>query len=91
MSIKRVSHFQCTDGKLFDREHDAKVHENKVTAIKELTELLEASIKTGRPDAVVRHIVEEATAIRDILLRYSKRTPRTPEMKTPEMSLAKVA
>ena len=86
MGIKRVSKFQTSDNRLWNTEFEAKEHENLITAMTELTELL-VSIKTGKVEAILREMVLEQAAVRDILLRYNKRTPHKPS----EMTLAKVA
>jgi hypothetical protein len=84
MGIKRVSRFQASDGKLFDHEYEARDYENRMVALNELVALLKESASTGRADAVLRHIVEESSAVRAILFRYTQRTPKA-------VRLAKVA
>jgi hypothetical protein len=82
MGIVRVAKFQTSDGKLWDREQDAKEHENRAEAVRKMLALLKETMKTGRPEAILHQIVVEETAVRDILLAYHKRLPKqTVELK----------
>lgn len=74
--MKRVSKFQTEDGTLFDNEADAKLYELKMSTLKKLGHVLLSSMRTGRPDAVIRHILEEHGAVGKLLTEYRKRLPR---------------
>lgn len=74
--IKRVAKYQTSDGKLLDSEVEAREHENGLTALKELNNLLRSSITTGRADAVIRHLLLEEVSVREILYRYHRRIPQ---------------
>lgn len=76
-SIQRVSKFQTDDGTLFDDETSAKQHQVRLDALAELTLVLKSSVGTGRVESVIRHLLEEEEAVRKILLRYSRRFPKT--------------
>lgn len=78
--IKRVTKFEI-DGKLFDSESDARHHENWTIACRNIMSVLTESIKTGRVDAVIGQMVEEAAAVQNILATYRKRLPKNYPMK----------
>lgn len=67
--VELVRRWRTSDGK----EHDSKVkatrHEAGLKAYAELVNLLGASVKTGRIEAVLRHLVVEAKAARAILAK----------------------
>jgi hypothetical protein len=74
--IRRVAKFETSDGKMFDIETEAVAHEAQYVAIKQLAELLTVSIKTGRVESVIKHVVVESEKVRDILAKYARRLPR---------------
>lgn len=76
MTLKKVTKFETSDGKLFDDPNDAKTHEAGLELGKQLRAILAESIRTGRPDAVVGQLVMEATAVTQALISYRKRLPR---------------
>lgn len=67
--MELVRRWRTSDGK----EHDSKVkasrHEAGLKAYAELIALLSESVKTGRTEAVLRHLVVEAKAARAILAK----------------------
>jgi len=54
----------------------AKAHEKELATLKKLAALLENSIRTGRIDAVLRHIVAEHQEVRILLAALAKSLPR---------------
>ena len=76
--VKRVSRFETTDGKLFDDEVKAKVHELEIEIEEELASELTVSMATHRPEAIVAAIVSvnHAKKVRDIINKYLSRLPK---------------
>lgn len=75
MRLVRV--YETDDGKQFDSRKDATIHELQISAQKKLSDLLKVSLKTGRPESVIKEMVEEAPAVRDILLQMMIRMPKS--------------
>lgn len=73
--VQRVNKYQTDDGKLFDSVDEAKVHSAQLEIAKELAALLESTFRTGRMEAVVLHVLEEAAAIQALLGRYRRMLP----------------
>jgi hypothetical protein len=73
MKIIEVKRWKTSDGKEHASKDDAKSHEAELTAIKDLTQLLETSIKTGRPESILKHLLVESEAVRNILKRHAVR------------------
>ena len=76
MSFKKVVMFVTSDGKQHTDEDSAKVHEILLDAKTDLSEILQESFRTGRPDSILNQIIMECDAIRDILARMNRRLPR---------------
>lgn len=76
--MKRKIVYESRDGKTFADESEARIHEHKLDALEQLTALLCISIKTGRPESVLREMLEEDTAskARAILAKLCQRFPR---------------
>lgn len=74
--MKLVSVYQTDDGKNFATKDEAKTHEAECAAIKELGNILSASLRTGRPESIVREIILESVAVMAALTRHRKRLPR---------------
>ena len=79
--MKLVKVYQTADGKTFDNRRDAANHETKIEIEKKLREVLRISLSTGRPESVLKEIIEEAVAVRGILQ----------SIKVPKVSKVKVA
>ena len=77
MTVQKVSKYQTSDGKLWDDEGEARKHENYINALSDLNDLLKSSVSTGRLDAVLKHLLLEEELVRDVLVRYHKRLPKT--------------
>jgi len=65
--MKLVKVYQTQDGKTFDSRSEAILHETKAQIENRLMEVLRISMKTGRPEAVIKEIIEEAAAVKIIL------------------------
>ena len=76
MCFKKVVMFVTSDGKQHTDEDSAKVHEILLDAKTDLSEILQESFRTGRPDSILNQIIMECDAIRDILARMNRRLPR---------------
>ncbi len=74
--MKRVVMYQAEDGTNFGSETEAKQHEMKCVVMDELRQILAPAIVTGRPEAVVKLILEEEVGIRQILSGYHKKLPK---------------
>lgn len=68
--------YQTEDGSTFENRRDATIHELKTDAQNQLLKVLQVSVRTGRADAVVKQMVEEATAVREILLKMTSKMPK---------------
>lgn len=87
--MKKVIQYQASDNSLHNSEIACKQHEAKIAAVAALQKILQPTLSTMRPEAVLKHIVEEQAAIREILLSYNKKTPRKPvEHKLPDHAKA---
>lgn len=73
--MKRVTLFQTEDGKQFTDEHVARQHENVEKTVKLLAELLKISMRTGRPEAVIREMIEDSSGVSEVLASYRRRLP----------------
>lgn len=65
--MRLVKVYQTEDGKTFDNRSEAVLHEAKTQIEKRLMEVLKISVRTGRPECVVKEIIEEAAAVKAIL------------------------
>ena len=79
--MKVVSVYQCVDGKQFTCRDAARRHEAECEAVAKLKELLASSIaseltRRGNVDNVLRHILLESAAARNILASYAKKSPK---------------
>lgn len=74
--MKIVSMFETADGKQFSSRDEARKHEVEIETMKKLSVLLESSIRTGRPDSVLRHMMLESLEIMAILGSHRKKMPR---------------
>ena len=89
MTIKQVSKFQTSDGRLFNEKVDALSHENNLNATAELTRLLGEGLKSAiGPAAAVQHILLEATMVVAILKGYLKHLPKEAVEKQPVLARA---
>jgi hypothetical protein len=78
--MKLVQLFQTEDGKTFSNRDEAKAHEANLQGIKELSILLAGTVKTGRVEAVLQHLLMESTEVSAILNRHRKRLPKLPKV-----------
>jgi hypothetical protein len=74
--ISRVTKFRTSDNQEFNTEAEAKKHELDAKTINELSKLLEGSIRTGRMEAVLKEILLEQSAVRNLLVGYNKKQPK---------------
>lgn len=74
--MKLVRVYETEDGQQFNDRKEATIHELKMGAEKKLLDLLKISVRTGRPESVVKEMVEEATAVREILLQMIVKMPK---------------
>jgi hypothetical protein len=79
--MKVVSVYQTVDGKQFASKDDARRHEVEHETLEKLRKLLDASINSaycrqGNIDNVLRLILMESAEVRNILLSYSKKSPK---------------
>ena len=74
--IKRVVLFQTEDGKNHATEQEAKTHDLQNEALSLLQVLLRPAINTGRTDAILKLLVAEEVAVREILAGLHKRLPK---------------
>jgi len=65
--MRLVKVYQTADGGMFDNRRDAANHEKKVEIEKMIREILRISIGTGRAEAVVKEIIEEAVTVCNVL------------------------
>lgn len=76
MTIKAIRVYQTSDGKNFNNQKEAKEHENVLESMEQLRYILRTSLSTGRSESVLKQILLEQTAIREVLVRYNKRKPK---------------
>jgi len=74
--MKLVRLYETQDGKQFDCKRAAHEHEVKIATIAAIRESLQISIRTGRVDAVIQQMVEEATTVRSILGAMATKMPK---------------
>ena len=74
--IQKVSKFKTSDGQLFDNQTAARQHEAGLDAMTKLRETLNGTLQTGRPDAVLKHLLAEADAVCKVLQSYRKKTAK---------------
>jgi len=72
---KTVTKFE-SHGVEFGDAAAAKTHDAEVGTLNRLTEVLHASITTGRLESVIKHFVLEHEEIRRVLTVHKKRLPR---------------
>jgi len=75
-AMKIVQMFKTADGKTFDDRNKARQHEVDLEANEKLWNLLKVSFNTGRPEAVMRHILMENAEMSAILATYRKKSPK---------------
>jgi hypothetical protein len=66
--MKRVIKYVAFDGTEFTTPDAVKKYEAEWQAINRLKEILEVSIRSGRADALIRHVVLEAESVQDALM-----------------------
>ena len=77
MAIKMIQKYQTSDGKFHDDKEIAILHENEVQSLAELGRILSVSVRTGRPESILRQILMEAPMVNAILRGYIKRLPKS--------------
>ena len=73
----QVVKFETRDGKIFDCKAEAQGHEAVLDSLTKFAELLKTSIQTGRPEAIIRHLISEHAAVISILKCHAKKLPRS--------------
>lgn len=63
-------------GKQFDSKTQARQHEVTEEAVESLRKLFNASLRTGRPEAVLREMLEESSEVSKILQSFRKKYPK---------------
>jgi len=74
--MRIVQVYETDDGKTFGNRTLARQHEVTVEALNKLVELLASSVRTGRPDAILRQLLVEAPEVSTILMSYRKKFPK---------------
>jgi len=79
--MKVISVFQTADGKQFASKAEAQRHEAELETLAGLRTLLQNAINSeltrrGNIDNVLRNIIMEAGAIRNLLQTHSKKMPK---------------
>ena len=69
--------FETADGQRFNSKAKAKVHEVDLETLDQLECLFDVSVKTGRPKAILRHMLVHPTETANILRRYQRRQPKS--------------
>jgi hypothetical protein len=75
MKMKTVVKYEAF-GKQFDSKTSARQHEVTEETVESLRKLLNASIRTGRPEAVLREMLEESSEISRLLQSFRKKYPK---------------
>jgi hypothetical protein len=70
--MEMVRRWKTSDGKEHEDKGTAARHEAGLKAYAELVKLLGESVKTGRIEAVLRHLLVEAKAARAILAKVKE-------------------
>lgn len=65
--MQKVTKFAAFDGKTFDSASACQTYEKEEGTIRRLVNILETSVKTGRVDAVIRHIAQESENVQAVL------------------------
>ena len=73
--MKEVTRWAASDGKEFAGKAECKEYEAGLIAYAALCTALAESMRTGRIEAVLRHIVVNGIEVRSILAKYSKSLP----------------
>lgn len=73
--ISVVTKYQTPDGKEWPSAEAAKLHMTKMEYAKKLKDLLSVSLSTGRSEAIVLAMLEDAAAVQALLCDFRKRLP----------------
>lgn len=87
--IEQVTRYKTSDGTLWDSKEDAKSHEVQQDTLAKLTTLLQASVRTGRVEAVLKEILFSSQEVSALLGKYRLQLPR--EKKEKPQSTPKLA
>lgn len=82
--MRQVTVYITSDNKQFDDKDKAQEYQVLLDTVQELAQLLAVSVKTNRPESILKEMIEEAQGVKDILTKFQKRQPR----KKKEMKLA---
>lgn len=74
--MNKVVMYQTSDNKLWPTEAEAKKQQAIIDSAGKLSSLLKATMTTMRPEALLRHILDEHTAVTDILKEFAKKLPK---------------
>jgi dihydropteroate synthase len=75
--MKTLQVYETSDGKRFEDKTAAKRHETELEALELLRSILDTSIKTGRPESILRHVLLEAADVMEVLRTYQRKQPKT--------------
>ena len=75
--MQKVTRFVTADGSEFDSQDKAKMHELELATLEELKSICQSGYKTGDVQRMLRHILLENVAIRQVLTSYNKRIPKS--------------
>ena len=71
-----IQKFVTSDGREFMDKNEAKEHECIIDAAKQLNNILQSSLSTCRPEAILMHILLEVDTISDVFKAYKKSKPK---------------
>ena len=72
--MRTVQKFITSDDKEFTDKDEARRHQARLDATEKLESLLEASMRIGRPSAVIQHMLSDAESVGKILATYRRQT-----------------
>jgi hypothetical protein len=89
MIVKQV--YETADGRTFNDRNEAKAHEVELDCLDRLGKLLDTSLKTGRRDSILKHMLMEAPEVAALLREYSKRLPKETATVVPNAGTMRVS
>lgn len=70
--MKKITLYKTEDGKTFESMKEAFAHERDVKAEQSIREILNDAIRTGRVESVIKQMLVENVALRNVLGKYHK-------------------
>lgn len=76
MKVITTTKFVSNDGREFQTRNECLDHEKHEKTVSKLHELLLSAVRTGRPEAVILHLLESHVEVRALLSEYARRRPK---------------